>query len=82
VSHSMQCQTSAMYRVVCIYKTEHSSVSGQAVTPWSESPHREQERFPWLEDKSEQAPLTLKMMQIGILALLMRWPFFQLMMVG
>ena len=52
------------------------------VAPWAELPHKEQEWFPWLEDKSEQEPLMLKMMQTGILALLMRWLFFQLMRVG
>jgi len=36
----------------------------------------------WLEEDSMHEPLTLNKTQMDMLALLMRWPFDQLMMVG
>jgi len=71
-----------MYGVMCIYKIEASSISGQPVMPWEELLQREHEWLPWLEEVSVHMPLTLKMIQIGMLALLTSQPFFHEVMIG
>jgi len=55
---------------------------GQVVAPCEGSLQREQEWLVWLEEDSMHEPLTLNKTQMDMLALLMRWPFDQLMMVG
>jgi len=59
-----------MYGVVCIYNIESSSISGAAGRTVGGIAEREHEWLPWFEEVSVQEPLTLKMMQIDMLALL------------
>jgi len=55
---------------------------GQVVAPCEGLPQREQEWVAWIKEESVHEPLTLNKMQMDMLALLTRWPFDQLTMVG
>jgi len=50
--------------------------------PWEESLQREHEWLAWFGEVSVPMPLMLKMTQIGMPALLTRWPFFHEVMIG
>jgi len=68
---------------MCVYTgLMAAQFHGQVVAPCKGSPQREQEWVAWLEEELVHEPLTLNKMQMDLLALLTRWPFDQLTMVG
>ena len=81
LSCKVQHQPSAMYGDVCIYRPDDSSVSWAGGGPL-QGVTTDQEWVAWLKDESVHEPLTLNKMQMDMLALLTRWPFDQLTMVG